>query len=550
MQNWYHHAGYFIEVFNELDVSINNSSFESLRTLLVAFLAQAPDTEPLFEPAYTYTIELYKSLAKDDRERNSQIEMELRLTLIRQQIERLYRDGSMPLEGAISQLYGHRLTLKCHKSWCSYFTGGFKTTEEQQAHLARHERSFYCPQEGCFTSSLGFASESLLETHRTTWHPMQSDPAQFPMRSRKKYRNLRAAVISGDIDAVEFALVSQTLTSESNIKDFEKALLYTARQGDTAMCRLLMSHAAIGPSNLFLEALVAATVEGNLETVKLFGSQLGDGFGRDCGRRAFLEACEAGHLATAEFLYDTSGCHSDKKFTALSCCISNKDTGMLKYLLGNGFADSEDSILMVSHALECGWTDNSILKLMLDTGRASFGDVSRAIEKGAIKLAEILLSHGVEFDDIEQIKLVYQAFAAGAKDLMALITNIKPVFNMPPLFLFEPWFDLENIWQRPYVYRLGGYTLTQEEQEKVNQLAKKAVEVALEKQKDFNRRRLHQELDDPTIAEFQSQGKDILECFYRHQAFRLREPFLAASLYDNFELIGREQAIAIFLDKT
>lgn len=551
VQNWYQHAGYFIEVSDELDVSINNSSFGSLRGLLIAFLAQVPDTEHLLEPASTSTIDLYKNLAKDDRERNSQIEMELRLTLVRQQIERLYRDGSMPLDGTISQLYGPKLTLKCHKSWCSYFTGGFKTTEEQQAHLARHERSFYCPQEGCFTSSLGFASESLLETHRTTWHPMQSDPAQFPMRSRKKYRNLRAAVISGDIDAVEFALVSQTLTSESNTKDFQKALLYTARQGDTAMCRLLMSHAAIGPSsNLFREALVAATVEGNLETVKLFGSQLSDGFGRDCGRRAFLKACEAGHLATAEFLYDTSGCHIDEKFTALFLCISNKDTGMLKYLLGNGFADSEDSSLLVSRALECGWTDNSIFKLILDTGRASLGDVSRAIEKGAIKLAEILLSHGVEFNDIEQIKLVYQAFAADLKDLMTLITNIKPVFNLPPLFLFEPWFHLENIWQRASTYEPAGYRFDVVEQYKVNQLAKKAVEVALEKQKDFNRRRLHQELNDPTIAEFQSQGKDILECFYRHQAFRLREPLLAASLYRKLERMGREKAIAFLSDKT
>ncbi|KIL93374.1 hypothetical protein FAVG1_03354 [Fusarium avenaceum] len=553
VQNWYQHAGYFIEVSDKLDVSINNSSFESLRALLVAFLAQVPDTEHLLHSVSTYTIELYKNLAKDDRERNSQIEMELRVTLIRQQIERLYRDGSMPLDGTISQLYGHRLTLKCHKSWCSYFTGGFKTTEEQQAHLARHERSLYCPQEGCFTSSLGFASESLLDTHRTTWHPKQSDPAQFPMRSRKKYRNLRAAVISGDIDAVEFALVSQTPTPESNTKDFQKALLYTARQGDTTMCRLLMSHAAIDPSsNLFVEALIAASVEGNLETVKLFGPQLGDGFGRFYGRQAFLHACKAGNSAAAEFLYETSGCHDHAKSEALSYCISNNDIGILRYLLNNGFADFEDSSFMIGLALRYDRTDNSIFELILGTGRMRpcFKHVSHAIEKGAIKTAEMLLSYGVEFDDIEQIKLVYQAFAAGAKDLMALITNIKPVFNMPPLFLFEPRFDLENISQRPDVYGLASYSLSQGEQEKVNQLAKKAVEVALEKQKDFNRRRLHQELDDPTIAEFQSQGKDILECFYRHQAFRLREPLLAASLYHNIELIGREQVIARFLDKT
>ncbi|KAH6958961.1 hypothetical protein DER45DRAFT_613462 [Fusarium avenaceum] len=486
VQNWHQHAGYFIEVSDKLDVSINNSSFESLRALLVAFLAQVPDTEHLLHSVSTYTIELYKNLAKDDRERNSQIEMELRVTLIRQQIERLYRDGSMPLDGTISQLYGPRLTLKCHKSWCSYFTGGFKTTEEQQAHLSRHERSFYCPQEGCFTSSLGFASESLLDTHRTTWHPKQSDPAQFPMRSRKKYRNLKAAVISGDIDAVEFALVSQTPTPESNTKDFQNALLYTARQGDTAICRLLMSHAAIDPSsNLFVEALIAASVEGNLETVKLFGPQLGDGFGRFYGRQAFLYACKAGNSAAAEFLYETSGCQDHAKSEALSYCISNNDIGILRYLLNNGFVDFEDSSSMIDLAL----------------GSSLY------------------------------IKLVYQAFAAGAKDLMALITNIKPVFNMPPLFLFEPWFDLENISQRPDVYGLGDYSLSQGEQEKVNQLAKKAVEVSLEKQKDFNRRRLHQELEDQTIAEFQSQGKDILECFYRHQAFRLREPLFAATLY-------------------
>ncbi|KAM0218257.1 hypothetical protein ACHAPQ_003956 [Fusarium lateritium] len=444
VQNWYHHAGYFIAVSNELDISINNSCFESLRTLLVSFLAQVPDTEHLLEPVSTCAIELSKSLAKDDRERNSQIEMELLATLIRQQVERLYQDDSIPIEETISQLYGPSVTLKCHKSWCSYFTGGFSTTEEQHEHLARHERSFCCRQDGCFASSLGFASESLLNKHRTAWHPMESDPAQFPIRSRKKYRTLWAAVISGDIDAVEFALVSQTPASESRTEDFQKSLLYTARQGDAAICRLLMSHTAIDPSsNLFLEALIAATALGNLEIVKLFGPQLGDGCGMYHGREAFLEACVAGHLATAKFLYDTSGCDNFTKPKAFSCCIFRHDVMMLKYLLENGFADFEDPKLMISKVLHCDRVDNCILELLLDTGRARpcFEDVSYAIERRAIKPAEMLLTYGVGFDDIEQIKLVYQAFAADLKDLMAFIMNIKPVFKLPRLLLLEPWLD-------------------------------------------------------------------------------------------------------------
>jgi hypothetical protein len=546
VQNWYHHAGCFIEVFNELDISTNNSSFESLRALLVSFLARVPDTEHPLEPQFTYTIELYKSLAKDDRERNSQIEMELRVTLIRQQVSRLYRDDSISLEGTLGQLYEPKLTLKCHKSWCSYFTGGFNTTDEQHAHLARHERSFYCPQGGCFASSLGFASESLLEKHRTAWHRMKSDPAQFPKRSRKTYRNLRAAVVSGDIDAVEFGLVSQSLTAEPNTEEFKTSLLYTARKGDTAMCRLLMSHAAIDTSSiLFLKALVAATVEGNIETVKLFGPQLGDGIGRDCGRHAFLRACEAGHLATAKFLYDTCGCKNHMDPRVFSHCVLNNDMGMLKYLLENGFANFDKPKLIMAKILRCDPIDNSIFELFLDTGHARpcLGDVSLAIERRAIKPVEMLLSYGVEFDDIEQIKLVYQAFAVGSKNLMALITNTKPVFNLPPLFLFEPLFDLENFWQLSAFYGVVGYVFSQVEQDKVNQLAKKAVEVALEKQKDFNRRRLHQELDDSTIAEFQYQGKDILECFYRHQAFRLLRPLLADRLYRK---LRREQAKVLF----
>lgn len=539
---------------DELDISINNSSFESLRVLLIAFLAQVPDTEHLLESASTYTIELYKNLAKDDRERNFQIEMELRLTLIRQQIERLYRDGSMPLEGAISQLYGPRLTLKCHKSWCSYFTGGFKTTEEQQAHLARHERSFYCPQEGCFTSSLGFASESLLDTHRTTWHRMESDSTQFPKHSRKTYGNLHATVISGDIDAVESVLLSQSLMAGPTTREVRESLLYATRQGDAAMCKLLMSHSVIDPSTrLFSEALTAAAAKGNLDTVKLFGSQLGHGYGRACGRRAFLQACKAGHLATAEFLYETSSWDNRAKHKALHSCISKNGTGMLKYLLEKGFADFEDPKLLITRVLMYDRIDDNIFELLLRTGRVRpcFKDVSRAIEKGAIKPAEMLLSYGVEFDDIEQIKLVYQAFAADSKDLMTLITNIKPVFNLPPLFSFEPWFDLENACQHIVRGPIGDpFLFDQKEQYKVNQLAKKAVDFALEKQKDFNRRQLHQELDDLTIVEFQSQDKDILECFYRHQAFRLLQPSLAYKSYINLERMGREKAIAFLSDKT
>jgi flagellar biosynthesis regulator FlaF len=337
VQNWYHHAGYFIEVFHELDVSTNNSSFESLRALLVSFLARVPDTEHPLEPKFTYTIELYETLAKDDGERNSQIEMELRATLIRQQTSRLYQNESMSFERTIDQLYEPKLTLKCHKSWCSYFTGGFNTTDEQHAHLARHERSFYCPKEGCFASSLGFVSESLLEKHRTAWHRMKSDQTQFPKRSRKTYGNLHAAVVSNDIDAVEFGLVSQSLTAKPNTKEFKESLLYTTRKGDTAMCRLLMSHAAIDTSSiLFLEVFVAATIEGNLETVKLFGPQLGDGIGRDCGRHAFLRACEAGHLATAKFLYDACGCKNHMKPGVFSHCVLKNYMGMVKYLLEMG----------------------------------------------------------------------------------------------------------------------------------------------------------------------------------------------------------------------
>jgi hypothetical protein len=202
--------------------------------------------------------------------------------------------------------------------------------------------------------------------------------------------------------------------------------------------------------------------------------------------------------------------------------------------------------------LRCDPIDNTIFELFLDTGdaRPCLEDVSLAVERGAIKPVEMLLSYGVAFDDIEQIKLAYQTFAAGSKNLMALIKNTKPVFNLPPLFLFEPLFDLENIWQRPAVRRLAGCFFSQVEQDKVNQLAKKAVEVALEKQKDFNRRRLHQELNDSTIAEFQSQGKDILECFYRHQAFRLLQPAHAGRLHGRLERMGRERAITRLLDKT
>ncbi|KAM0247081.1 hypothetical protein ACHAP5_004361 [Fusarium lateritium] len=554
VQNWYHHAGYFIEVFNELDISINKSSFKSLRGLLISFLAQVPDTEHSLEPEFTYTIELYKTLAKDDRERNSQIGMELRVTLIRQQVSRLYQDDSISLEGTVGRFYEPRLTLKCQKSWCSYFTSGFKSTEEQHAHLARHECSFYCPQEGCFASSLGFVSESLLEKHRTAWHRMKSDPAQFPKRSRKTYVNLYAAVASGNIDAVESVLVGNPPTTGSNYSDFQLSLLYTAEQGNTAICQLLISHAAIDtPTSLFTEALTRAAAKGNLDTVELFTSQSSDNYGRLGVPRAFLHACEAGQLATAKFLYETFGCDKRVKSRAISSCISKNDTGMLKYLLENGVSDFENPELIISKVLMSDRIDNNILDLVLHTGRVKprFKDVSRAIEIGAIKPAKMLLSHGVEFDDIEQIKLVYQAFAADSEDLMALITNIKPVFDLPSLLLFEPWFDLENIWLRPFLADLMmDYSFGQVEQEKVNQLAKKAVEVALEKQKDFNRRRLHQELDDSRIADFQSGGKDILECFYRHQVFRLLRPSLADRIHVRLGLIAREEPIAVLLDKT
>ncbi|KAM0562877.1 hypothetical protein ACHAPJ_001717 [Fusarium lateritium] len=422
VQNWYDHAGSFIGSSSKLEISTANQAFNSLQAFFEAYVKKKPLQDYHDGQSSTRVVDLYNSLARDGRVRNQQLGIELRTTLIRQQIEQIYRDDLDLKQRVVFGLYEPSLVLKCHKPWCSFFTGNFETVEQQQVHIDRHERSFHCTVEDCFTASLGFDSISALEKHQSTWHPIDTNEVRFVVRKgTRQYKSLPDAVRSGDIKAVESMLNSQ----EPGKGDLHYSLFHASRLGYLKICKLLLD---LGADPNFrpewYTSIEKAVFHGRLELVDMLLTHSRVIIRPQTANSAFQLACHQHHLSIAKLLYEAMGCSEENKPGILASCIQDNDVTLLKYLLDKGFAD----VIHGSYITRTFVPGSDILEMLLATGRPNFryDDVYDTIKQGCVKQAKMILSYQ-HFRLIagETYALVELARMSNMQELIPLIEKVE-----------------------------------------------------------------------------------------------------------------------------
>lgn len=100
---------------------------------------------------------------------------------VRKILERMISDPVDPsTERTINERYGNNL-FKCPRFSCKFFSQGFPSRAEREAHVSKHERPFRCTEETCHGYFWGFASEADRKKHMDENHSSTSnDDTEFP----------------------------------------------------------------------------------------------------------------------------------------------------------------------------------------------------------------------------------------------------------------------------------------------------------------------------------------------------------------------------------
>ncbi|KAH7044600.1 hypothetical protein B0J12DRAFT_603931 [Macrophomina phaseolina] len=122
----------------------------------------------------------------------------------------------------LTELYGSRW-FKCPRMNCQYFDKGFKTPEERDEHIARHERAFACPFEGCPYTDVGFPTSKELDRHLSAVHHLDvAGELEFPdtPKPQKKQEGHIPCPQCGEKFTRKYNMVShmQKHTGTKNIK--------------------------------------------------------------------------------------------------------------------------------------------------------------------------------------------------------------------------------------------------------------------------------------------------------------------------------------------
>ncbi|KAF5004202.1 hypothetical protein FDECE_9284 [Fusarium decemcellulare] len=428
VQHWYDHAKFCIDSLGRLEPSLLHDVVESLEGFLNSYGHQVPKSKHHHTKNYAEVINSFEDLAKNGRERNSCLRIELRTTLIRKQVENLYNEYPHPRQGVIIDLYGPKLRLKCPKPWCSLFTGSFQTAEERDRHVRRHERSFYCPVEGCHMSNIGLESASALEKHQATHHPKATDKIQFPTQRLNKPKDLRAAAKSGKVDVVKYILDSEEMSDPSTAL-LGSSLFCAAEKGHANVCELLLSRRVdVNYIQRGKTPLEVAAQFGHLDVVNLLlvHSSIRS-------RSGFLAACTNGQYETARLIFENVGCEEAWKAAAINYSVQSGNLALTSYLIEKGFGDYVKEDLETTRILE-RQDGSEILELLLATGRPILeaSDVRSVIRTGFIEEAEMILSyHKLQLTEHEKAEVIDLARQQDVEELVSLIEKVTPRPQLP-----------------------------------------------------------------------------------------------------------------------
>jgi hypothetical protein len=80
----------------------------------------------------------------------------------------------------VALFYGTQV-FKCPRLYCKWFYEGFDTAAKRSEHVAKHERSYFCPYIGCAHATLGCKTAGELELHYQTYHKPSLTGDDFPL---------------------------------------------------------------------------------------------------------------------------------------------------------------------------------------------------------------------------------------------------------------------------------------------------------------------------------------------------------------------------------
>ena len=376
------------------------------------------------------------AIPKDDRERNSGLNIEDRTLGIRKCIEML-RDEQLSSdeEEVLDNLYGPWKTYKCSKPWCGSFTRGMKTAEEREKHSARHELPFRCHSEACFAYSLGFDDASKLSQHKSRYHGTSDELAiDFPSFGPKKALTLHVAAKKGSIQMVTAILDTgvdiNSLNWSYSIKNphhYQTALSTAAERGHIEICKLLISRGALcylgqdGES-----ALEGAISAANMELVILLLSGLkAQETLRQVPSRAITVAIDGNRTSILKVLLQYGDIQTEERHVLDAMGIRKR--GVLEELVKHNVYKVFLNQQLINKALRRDF-DHSI-ETVLAAGLFDItGDdeILLALQKGRVSTAEILLGYRkLQVSDIQLKRCRDIAHEKAFDHVVAVIDGMK-----------------------------------------------------------------------------------------------------------------------------
>lgn len=277
VQHWYHHAQALADVVESSKrheiKHLEMYSREAIASLqkFIHYYSNFQISKRQISESVESQQSLSASLAQvpqDEHERTSYLNLERRTTWIRNEIERLEVLNSSQKD-VLDDLYGPTNLFKCQKPWCPRFTDGFRTLEERTSHMNRHDRPFQCRHEDCLWFSFGFETEADLQAHYDSHHSEAREDIEFPKsvgNPVSKLPGLLQAAKDGDFNSVKTYLDDgQDINLRNRYKSPKTPLWYAAENGHYEICELLISRGAdtgkpIGTADYRTSGIVGQTV--------------------------------------------------------------------------------------------------------------------------------------------------------------------------------------------------------------------------------------------------------------------------------------------------
>ncbi|KAH7161800.1 hypothetical protein EDB81DRAFT_785561 [Dactylonectria macrodidyma] len=444
VQFWYDHSRAYVQCSDNSDTTQFSTIIASIRNLLNSY-GQSRRGSGYQEAMDTTTIiEELNNLPEHGRDRNEHLTIELRTTLIRQQIENLQESSDLTEESAEAFTFFHGVTtLKCCKPWCEFFKGGFGTMEELQRHINRHDLPFVCNVDSCLASSIGFDSQPVLDNHLKNWHPVASEPIRFPKSRPRKSETIWSAARSGDTRAVEYFLDAGIPVNEHPARgqfQHRTPLYLAAQQGHVETCKMLLDRGADVNFSVGRikgqTALFGSVAAGMLDTTRLLLArdeiQFKMSDRQDIASDPFEVACKIGRedivrLFLESGKYDISHARPTSLHLLLEDACRNGNVSSVKHLLEKGFAKVADERcvnLAVINDQKSG--SNHIIELLLATGNPllTAQGLVIALDRGLLSVAKLMLHYPkLSLSENELVGFRKQAVERGYEDVVGIIDS-------------------------------------------------------------------------------------------------------------------------------